>query len=536
MKDLTNIEIPGEVVDVNDPLKKGRIKVKVTSIYDNIETEDIPFANPYKESFGESFQIPRIGQIVNVRFEEGDWYRPLYTASEHYNVNLQTKLEELNNSDYENFSALLFDNKTQIYKDSSKLVLDYDFNQIITDSSSINLALKDNFSKIKLGTEQADQQAILGNNFMEWMDKLIRVLFNAYLGNAGAPVVPNPDLISVLNQYFALRNTKFLSENVDIVDNGLVDIINRVNIGQDGDKWKSTVKENDLTVSYENTNEPKNIPTDAPPEGTVTVDEDLNDTDFVEEMPSDPVLESNTPLIVQGILRAMNNKNYSIETDPYKMNIVGIRNQYNGDKYSNKFIDKMFLIYKTDFNGDWSYKAFPCSTLPGNSIRIKNKHIKKGVPKKYKGKVISLKKYCSYVRKKGLGIMAPGQYINVYYMSEFLGARAMKTPSLPDGKQYAYRDQNWNSNDITYTYRDEGSRAAMYIHKAYNGNSVSKSVGNWSEGCQVFPSAKVLNQFFDICEKHKNKYENRFNYTLMTSEDVNAAISEIEQANQTGEE
>ena len=34
----------GEVVDVNDPEKIGRVKVKVFGVYDNIETDDLPWA------------------------------------------------------------------------------------------------------------------------------------------------------------------------------------------------------------------------------------------------------------------------------------------------------------------------------------------------------------------------------------------------------------------------------------------------------------------------------------------------------------
>ena len=34
----------GEVVDVNDPKKIGRVKVKVFGVYDNIKDEDLPWA------------------------------------------------------------------------------------------------------------------------------------------------------------------------------------------------------------------------------------------------------------------------------------------------------------------------------------------------------------------------------------------------------------------------------------------------------------------------------------------------------------
>jgi len=519
---LRNIEIPGEVVDVEDPFKKGRVRIKVTSVYDKLENDDIPWASPLKEPNGKSFIKPEIGQIVNVRFEDGDHYRPSYSYAEHYNINLQKKLEEISDKEYEKFAAFYFDDKVQMYKDDEKLLLDYGFNQLILDDSSINLALKNNMSKVKIGTESADQQAVLGNNYFDWMDTLIQVLFKPYLGNSGAPVVPDPSLIQVLNKYYALRNVKFLSDNVDIVDNGFVDKIKRISVGQTGDKWKSTVKENDLTFEYK-ADEPKAVNPESPVEGDTTPNESLQNPDIITQEPSDPV-GSDAPKEVLAILQAMKDKNYVIETDPYKMNIVGVRNQYTGQPYSNKFIDRMYLIYKAEKGGIWQYKSFECSTMPGLNTKVKQKHVDQGVPKAWLGKYKSMKSVFKYTRKKGLGIMAEGQIQNVYKMDKHLGERAMKIKT----NQYAYRDQNWDSDNITYTYRDEGSWAAMYIHKAYNGTGVSKTVNNWSEGCQVFPSAKILNGFFDLCEQHKKRYDNKFHYTLMTSKDVNDAKEKLE--------
>jgi hypothetical protein len=252
--------------------------------------------------------------------------------------------------------------------------------------------------------------------------------------------------------------------------------------------------------------------------------------------------EDTGPLIARAIIRAMAQKGYLIEEDPYKVNIVGVRNQYPGQNYSNKFIDKMFLLWKETPGGEWKYKSYLCSTMPGTLQYGKEEHAKeKGLPWKLVGKWMSMKKWCSYCRKEGLGILRPGQYIDNYFMGKHCGARAMKNhyndPKKPlKGKQYAYRDKNWNSKTITYSDSTGPSRYAMYIHKAYSGTGSGTNVSNWSEGCQVFPSHKILTDFFDKCEIHKNKYGNNFHYTLMTSEDVNRARTEIEAASQNGGE
>ena len=36
----------GVIVDINDPLKQGRAKVRVFGIFDDLEIEDIPWSEP----------------------------------------------------------------------------------------------------------------------------------------------------------------------------------------------------------------------------------------------------------------------------------------------------------------------------------------------------------------------------------------------------------------------------------------------------------------------------------------------------------
>lgn len=247
---LKNIEIPGEVINVNDPFKKGRVKIKVTSVYDKLKNEDIPWASPLKDPNGKTFKSPEIGQIVNVRFEDGDHYRPFYTNGEHYNINLQKKLEELNSEEYSNFSAIHFDDALQIYKDDKKAVIDFELSNIsFNDKGDISLNLRDNDSILTLGSPDSTQEAMLGTHWLSWFDDLVQILFKPYKGNSGAPVIPEPDMIKVLNEYYTLRSN-FVSEHVFITDNKSIKNQERINDKVKGDKWKSTTKENDLTYTY----------------------------------------------------------------------------------------------------------------------------------------------------------------------------------------------------------------------------------------------------------------------------------------------
>jgi len=148
--------------------------------------------------------------------------------------------------------SLIFDHKTQIYvNDEEGLKLDHKFNNINIIEDGINLNLKDNYTKLNLGDAESDQQAILGTNFMNWFDELVSNLIGEkggpYLGNLGAPVVPNPEFIRLMLKYRAIRDPKFLSNNVYITSNFKISTVSneaseRPNDAKLGDNYKSTSK------------------------------------------------------------------------------------------------------------------------------------------------------------------------------------------------------------------------------------------------------------------------------------------------------
>ena len=64
------------------------------------------------------------------------------------------------------------------------------------------------------------------------------------------------------------------------------------------------------------------------------------------------------------------------------------------------------------------------------------------------------------------------------------------------------------------------------IHLGYPGG---KKVGNWSEdGSQVFSTPDDLNDFFKLCEAHKEKHGNKLTYTLSTKKDWDEAQKNVQ--------
>ena len=128
----------GVVEENEDPKKLGRCRIRVIDIFDDIPKSDIPWASPWKDLNGNSFNVPEIGKVVTVIFDSGNIYKPEFIYSEHYNINLENKLQKLNGSDYTSMKSLIFDHKTQIFvNDSEGLVIDHKMNQINITSNKL---------------------------------------------------------------------------------------------------------------------------------------------------------------------------------------------------------------------------------------------------------------------------------------------------------------------------------------------------------------------------------------------------------------
>jgi len=240
----------GVVEDNSDPKHLGRVKVRVQAIFDNIPTADIPWAMPYKDVNGNSFNTPEKGKVVGVVFNSGTIYKPEYIYAEHYNINLEKKLSSLSDDDYLSFKAVLFDGPTQIWRTKTDgLKIDHEFSNINIDANAnINLNARDNNSKINLGSNDAAEAAVLGSSFFGWLDRVIELMSSntAFIAN-GSPVASSPALIDLLVEYKSSKEQKFLSDNVWLNKNGEVIAQQRDYINQIGDSWKSTVETNNLS-------------------------------------------------------------------------------------------------------------------------------------------------------------------------------------------------------------------------------------------------------------------------------------------------
>ena len=564
----------GVVEDNNDPKKLGRVRVRVLNVFDDLSVDDIPWARPWKDLNGNGFNIPDKGKIVTVIFESANIYKPEYISADHFNINLEKKLSGLSESDYLTMKALIFDHKTQIYVNEGEgLKMDHKFNVINIKDKSINVNLKDNFGKINLGTANSTQRAILGDNFLNWFDDFVKILIGdkggPFLGNLGAPVIATPALMSNIQIYQQKKEPKFLSKNVYIVDNEYVTKLDRIAEGQKGDTWTSTVKDNNVTA-----NEP--VPYKANPGATTTQFDkpaesagtqsapgqspEQNTPGTNPDSPPNTVEQANANASAAGaspkpdehpdvpiLLQIMNEKGYTVYTEAWKLNIIAVRNQclLVGDKYTDGFVDQLYLLYKDD-SGNWEVKQYKFSTMPGVEITITDQWIserptlsKKEFWESIKGQKYTIKDYykvestdLSPNGELGLPILVPSQYIDVYFLGTYRGAEALLTHA--DSLQLVWFDKDWTKpmdftpNNFTSPARTNsvgGGDFKINITRGYPGG---QKVGDWSEGSHCFQDAEALSDFFSSCAKHKENHSNIFSYTLVTKRDWDAASRAVE--------
>lgn len=230
--DLRNTSWLGEVVDIEDPQKIGRIKVKVFGKFDELETDAIPWAYPGNNisagsaDGGSFFSVPKKGSIVSIKFDNGNIYYPEYFFNQHLS---QDARKEIENS-YTNAHIIVYDTVTEgalkiFFTEEKGLMIDYKKSQInikpdksiiiqnasgkgkvemldngnmnitqaenitakcknakITASDSIHLDCSKNAS-VKLGASVTDA-VVLGDKFKTYFDTHI------HTGNLGAPTSP----------------------------------------------------------------------------------------------------------------------------------------------------------------------------------------------------------------------------------------------------------------------------------------------------------------------------------------------------------
>ncbi len=82
------------------------------------------------------------------------------------------------------------------------------------------------------------------------------------------------------------------------------------------------------------------------------------------------------------------------------------------------------------------------------------------------------------------------------------------------------RDYDRNATLDFLNGKEDTGIFGINIHRA-SLTGVTKTVDQYSAGCQVFSSILDFNLFMQLCERHKRVYGNNFTYTLIDERAVN---------------
>jgi len=146
----------GEVVQHLDPEKDYRCRIRVFGKFDELEDDDLPWAYPRlpltfaSDGGSGTASVPKLGAVVEVKFESGDYYHPTYSAMPH----VSNDVKSLVANSYEDSHVIIADKSQDLamyYTKSQGFVVDLKGSYLlISNDGSITIEHKDTKSVIEM--------------------------------------------------------------------------------------------------------------------------------------------------------------------------------------------------------------------------------------------------------------------------------------------------------------------------------------------------------------------------------------------------
>ena len=190
---------------------------------------------------------------------------------------------------------------------------------------------------------------------------------------------------------------------------------------------------------------------------------------------------------INSILAILRAKKYIIYKEPFKLNIIGVRNNLLNPK---NFDDYIYVIYKNESN-NWIGYRYNATTDPSTKYLIKGG---------FKDP------------NKGTAILPGGQYVDTWELGPH--GQTGYTALRQQKNLCVYRD--YNRDDIlnfNIENKDCG-KFGINIHRA-SAYSELENVGMNSAGCQVVQDPNEYKTLIFLAEQAKEQWGNSFTYSLM---------------------
>lgn len=209
----------GEVVDNADPKFLGRCRVKVYGKFDKLPNDAIPWATPMNRDFVGSHNVPNVGTVVAVRFDNGNIYHPEYWFQINQSKALKTDVLEGSSAAHDVVS-LIYDEvrNIRIYHSpedglvitrgtgaKERPLIQIDEKGYIKISSAEKIFLDSGnvfLSNTGEGSEDEKEPAVRGVSLEKWLNKLLDDYKNHFhptgVGPSGPPAATTPSTVSSL--------------------------------------------------------------------------------------------------------------------------------------------------------------------------------------------------------------------------------------------------------------------------------------------------------------------------------------------------
>jgi hypothetical protein len=183
------------------------------------------------------------------------------------------------------------------------------------------------------------------------------------------------------------------------------------------------------------------------------------------------------------IIHLLKQQGFVVYEKPYELNIIGVRSIENK---SNSFDDVMYVLFKNNHN-KWETYQYTITTDPGTYWLEHPMQV------------------------DGTGILKQGQYLDAYQ----IGLHRGKYLALVQRKPVTViRDYDRNALLDFYNGTESTGLFGINIHRS-SIHGITKQVGKWSAGCQVFEKNEDFIHFMSLCEKHRSLHGNHFTYSLI---------------------
>lgn len=189
---------------------------------------------------------------------------------------------------------------------------------------------------------------------------------------------------------------------------------------------------------------------------------------------------------LQQVLDEMQSLGYAVDKRPYKLNVVGIRDD--SVAVPENYSDNIAFFY-WDNNGNVQGKVAEATTTP--SVQYLQNPIAGS--------------------SGGTAILKQGQYTNAYA----LGIHRSKYEALVQVKPVTVIRDNDRNSILNYFADTTTGLYGINIHRSTAAYASQDKIGPDSAGCQVFRWVDDFNSMMSLARQSRDRYGNSFTYTLI---------------------